>query len=224
MVNIMIERLKWLRQNLQMPQDHEQYLKGLDINPQVIYDIGSCTLHWYDMARRIWPNARIICFDAMHGADEFYRQAGVEYYAGFLSDQDQGVTNFWSNRDHPAGNSAYRENPQLSPLSTEIYTNQHQSFKLTRTLDSVMAQHGWPKPDFIKIDVQGSELDIFRGSVKILEHCQTVIAEVQNQPYNMGAPLCDEVTEYLADCNFNMINPRFSGTEIQGDAHYTKCT
>lgn len=206
-----------------MPQDHEQYLRNLNIEPEVIYDIGSCTLHWYDMARRIWPQARIICFDAMQLADEFYKAANVEYYAGFLNDRDQSVTKFWSNREHPAGNTAYRENPQFSPDSTKIYSDQHQCFKITRTLDSIVEERGWPLPNLVKIDVQGSELDVFRGSTRVLKYCQTVIAEVQSQPYNIGAPLADEITEYLENYNFSLINPRFSGSQIQGDAHYQKC-
>jgi len=58
------------RQSLEenvIPEDHIKYLKSLKANgfePRVIYDIGSCILHWSKEARKIWPDAKIIAFDA----------------------------------------------------------------------------------------------------------------------------------------------------------------
>jgi len=218
----MIERLQWLRQNFSMPIQHEIYLKKQYLNPKVIYDIGSCTLHWYDMARRIWPDAKIYVFDAMQNADVYYASQGLDHYAGLLGDQDGDVVNFWSNAQHPAGNSIYRENPVYSPQVDKIYSDQHKSYKLTRTLDSVIEQYNWPKPDLIKMDVQGSELNILKGAVKCLEHVTDLILEVQSLEYNIDAPMVDQITDYLKLKDFQLIADRFSGDHIQGDAHYKK--
>jgi len=205
-----------------MPIQHEIYLKKQYLNPKVIYDIGSCTLHWYDMARRIWPDAKIYVFDAMQNADVYYASQGLDHYAGLLGDQDGDVVNFWSNAQHPAGNSIYRENPVYSPQVDKIYSDQHKSYKLTRTLDSVIEQYNWPKPDLIKMDVQGSELNILKGAVKCLEHVTDLILEVQSLEYNIDAPMVDQITDYLKLKDFQLIADRFSGDHIQGDAHYKK--
>ena len=51
-----------------LPLNHQAFLERLSCDKRcdvkVIYDIGSCVMHWYTHARRIWKNADIICFDA----------------------------------------------------------------------------------------------------------------------------------------------------------------
>ena len=50
-----------------LPKDHVAYLETLKsqgFEPKVIYDIGASTLHWTTHAKRIWPTADIILFEA----------------------------------------------------------------------------------------------------------------------------------------------------------------
>ena len=75
--------------------------------PKVIYDIGSCVLQWTNEARQIWPNAKIILFDAFSEAQFLYNN--YEHYIGVLSDKDNEVVKFYQNTIHPGGNSYYRE-------------------------------------------------------------------------------------------------------------------
>jgi len=43
------------------------------------------------------------------------------------------------------------------------------------TLDTVLAQQGWKQVDFIKIDVEGMELEVLRGARKTLESLRPVV-------------------------------------------------
>ena len=58
------------------------------IRPQIIYDIGAATLHWERHAKRIWPNAKIYCFDAFDPLEELYKKENVNYNICCLSDVD----------------------------------------------------------------------------------------------------------------------------------------
>jgi hypothetical protein len=85
-----------------------------------------------------------------------------------------------------------------------------------------MQQRGFPAPDMIKMDVQGAELDILRGAGQTLKTVKNIIAEVQSVEYNQGAPLEKQVIEYIESQGFVTVNRRFSGNQIQGDAHWSR--
>lgn len=213
------------RRQFSLPPEHTAYLEVLrdqGLRPEVILDIGSCCLHWHDQAVRIWPQARIICFDAMKEFDEFYRLSEVEYHLGLLSQDNDVAYSFYQNYEHPAGNSYYRENSQINPRASEFYSDLHRTFKFAHSLDTVMQQRGFPAPDMIKMDVQGAELDILRGAVETLKTVKNIIAEVQSVEYNQGAPLEQQVIEYIESQGFVTVNRRFSGNQIQGDAHWSR--
>lgn len=220
---IMIDRLEYLKDNYHLPQDHVDYLLNMrdrqGIYPRVIYDIGACTLHWYMAARAVWPKARIICFEAMFSAEQLYKRHGVEYYIALLGNNGSRV-DFYENTHDPAGNSYYKENPAINPQALHYYNDTHKTSRYTRSLDSIQRERQFPLPDLIKMDVQGAELDILQSSPICLAHSQNIIAEVQSQRYNQGAPLEAEVNQFLLQNGFQIVSPRFSGTSIQGDSHF----
>ena len=81
---------------------------------------------------------------------------------------------------------------------------------------------GFKQPDLIKIDVQGSELDILKGATKVLKQCDNIILEMQYVDYNKGAPKAQEVIEYLKSIGFENKSGMFSGGEIDGDYHFVR--
>ena len=70
----------------------------------------------------------------------------------------------------------------------------------TRTLDEVagtfLASVSAP---FLKIDVQGAELQVLAGGTKVLEKASLVQLEVAILQYNQGAPLMPEVVAWMAE-------------------------
>ena len=68
-----------------------------------------------------------------------------------------------------------------------------------RTLDSFEL-----KPDFIKVDVQGAELDVLRGAEKSIEECTGVEAEVSYQQGYEGQPLFDDITHFMNSRGFSL--------------------
>ena len=79
-----------------IPTDHVNYLiklKNDGFEPKVIYDIGSCVLHWTKIAKKLWPNAKIILFDAFQPAEFLY--SGYDYHIGVLSNVDNNIVKFY---------------------------------------------------------------------------------------------------------------------------------
>ena len=72
-------------------------LKKGGFEPKVIYDIGSCVLYWTHAARKLWPDATYIFFDAFQPAEFLYIEDGSLYNVGALSNADGNVVNFYQN-------------------------------------------------------------------------------------------------------------------------------
>lgn len=224
------QRLQQLHDTPLLPQEHVNYLHKMKtdgIEPGVVYDIGACVLHWTNRAKQVWPNANIIPFEAMMDVEFLYKNAGFSNYAVgcVLSDKTGDVVEFYQNLEHPGGNSLYKENPDLSPLSNELFPENKKVAYKTNTLDDIVKLNNLPLPDLIKMDIQGAELAALKGAKETLKNCNHLILELQHKDYNFGAPKANEVIEYLKTIGFDMVgNGMFCGSElgVDGDYHFIR--
>lgn len=197
-----------------LPKEHVSYIESMDLSPVVIYDIGACVLHWERHAKRIWPNSKIFVFDANKDLEKLYIKEGKEHYLGVLSDKDGRLIDFYMDPFNLGGNSYYKEN-------TAAYQNVKATKEVGVTLDSVVAQKGWPLPDLIKLDVQGAEMDILKGATYCLTNCKDIILEAQKEDYNSGAPKLNSIIEFMQSIGFELVKG-FSLGDIDGDYHFRK--
>ena len=52
------------------------------------------------------------------------------------------------------------------------------------------------------MDVQGAELDIIRGGIKLCKKAKGILLEVALKEYNQNSPLYDEVVDYMNSIGF----------------------
>ena len=74
-----------------------------------------------------------------------------------------------------------------------------ENIKLT-TLDAVFNEN--EKLDFLKVDVEGADLEVIRGGEKSLSDCLGIKIEVQYKERNIGSPLFSEIDDYLKKSYF----------------------
>ncbi len=91
-----------------------------------------------------------------------------------------------------SGSSVFEEN---SPLEREIVK------KKTARLDTIAGEQ---RPDFLKLDVQGFELQVLSGATQILKSVEAVMMEVSLIEINKGAPMLAEVVQFMAERGFEV--------------------
>lgn len=215
---------KYIAENNSFPVGHVQYLekmKSEGANPAVVYDIGACVLHWYDEAIRVWPSAQYFVMDAMDETEFMYKERKLPYHCGVLTDKDNRILDFYQNLQFPGGNSYYRENSEVNPEAAKFFNESSIVKKIGMRLDTIASKKSWPKPDMLKIDVQGAELDILKGGEETLKSVKDIIIELQHTEYNKGAPNADQVIAYLNDRGFELV-AQFAKTPYDGDYHFRR--
>lgn len=195
-----------------VPEDHRKYLvqlKESGFNPKVIYDIGACVTTWTQAAKEVWPDAHFILFEAFEGIEFLY--TGYDYHLGVLSDADDSTVKFYQHDMICTGNSYYRE------MFSDVYNDDSYVVKPTKRLDTVVSMRGFPLPDLVKIDVQGSEMDVIKGAQETLKHAKHLIVEMQHHQYNQGAPLVQDTKPFIESIGFECIAPMFCGGGYDSD-------
>lgn len=205
------------------PKEHFDYLLKIknyyQFEPDVIYDIGSCVLHWTKKANVVWPNSDIYLFEAMDTVKTLYDEYNYEYNLGVLSDEDNKQITFYQSNESPGGNSYYREN---SWATEKYYGKESERKVLTQKLDTVIKNKNFKLPQLIKIDVQGSELDVLKGAELALSTCQHLIVELQHTNYNDGAPTNKESIPFIESLGFKLEKELFCNNGPDGDYHFIK--
>jgi len=109
--------------------------------------------------------------------------------------------------NHPMCTSLYKPNEELLSLYQNMeYANLKTEASVeTVSLDHFVKINNIGKIDFIKIDVQGAELDIFKGGIKTLNDVLKIVCEVEFIEHYENQPLFGDVCEFLAkkDLMFN---------------------
>ena len=104
----------------------------------------------------------------------------------------------------PVCSSLYKPNEDL----IKLYNNLNIAFLKktseiqTISLDQFLVDHKIGNIDFLKIDIQGAELDVFRGSVKALQKILMIVSEVEWVEQYINQPLFGDVNSFLNDKDF----------------------
>ena len=104
----------------------------------------------------------------------------------------------------PACSSLIEPDPTLTEHYPALRCAQHVSTVEvdTTTLDAWAATHGVPNIDYIKVDTQGTELEILKGGIHILQSARCLEVEVEFNPIYLGQPVFSDVDLFLRSQGF----------------------
>ncbi|MGH6737926.1 MAG: FkbM family methyltransferase, partial [Bradyrhizobium sp.] len=160
--------------------------------------IGAYRGGWSKLAAEVIPSASFIMFEANADHESALAVTGRRYFITALGAQNAAANAFHLPKSGDAsGASLYVE-------QTSHYASSNLMTRMlpTSRLDTLVEQNRLERPDMIKIDVQGAELEVLAGAPHTLDHCQALIAELSFLAYNEGAPLFAEVLRKIVDHGF----------------------
>ena len=190
--------------------------KNIEINN--IYDIGAFKGEWTNqLYSSCLKNKKFYLFEANIENEKFLKKYNHKYFIETLSDKRKKVK-FYSIAN--TGDSYYIE-------QTNFYNkNIKPKIQITSTLDILKKKNKLPYPDFLKIDTQGSEIDILKGAQKTLKKCKIILLECPIISYNKGAPNINDYIKYLNSIGFIPFEPgeihRIDHVFVQIDIFFLK--
>ena len=118
------------------------------------------------------------------------------------------------------------ESQSSSILEPHLHKEQYPSIVFNDTLEIHIdkldnIQYDKDKYNFINIDVQGYELEVFKGATVSLKYIDYVMAEVNKAELYKGCALVSELDAYLLQFGFNRVITDWAG-DTWGDALYIK--
>jgi len=176
-----------------------QKLTSEGYNIKTVFDIGANKGQWTAQHEQKLQNAQFFLFEANPDHQRPRRlQPKHKWFNAVLSNPETTHVNFYSissARRKGTGDSYYKE-------QTHIYEKCVPLKLATTTLDAIIKKHSLPFPQLMKLDTQGSELDILEGAKNAVKHTDIIVTEVAVSSYNHGAPTFNDYIEFLADLKF----------------------
>ena len=75
--------------------------------------------------------------------------------------------------------------------------------------------------NLINIDVQGYELEVFKGAEKSLENIDYIISEINRDEVYLGCAKINELEDFLKPYGFKLVEQNWAGN-IWGDGFFIK--
>lgn len=175
----------------------EQYPVTKDI--KTIFDIGACKGWWSFQMARIFKNSNYFLFEPTFDKNIKFLEQNAEVIKTnggnckiincLIGKENKNIKFYESETELGTGNSIYKE------LSTLKF---NEVIKKMVRLDTLLTVHlSNIKPDLIKIDVQGAELDVLKGLGNFIHDVKYIQLEVSYFRSNENGCFADEVIEYL---------------------------
>jgi FkbM family methyltransferase len=163
------------------------------ITIQTVYDIGANNGDWAKYVKTILgSDCQVIMFEPNSVHNQSLEQTGNQFFNVILSDSVKVVDWYCNNS---TGDSYYRE-------VGKHYENIKPISLISTTLDGLIQQNSLPLPELIKIDTQGSEIDILKGGIETFINAKIIILEIPILQSNVGAPNFHDYVDFMIGHNF----------------------
>jgi FkbM family methyltransferase len=214
-----------LRHGVGAAIEHENLLRGLTrLDIGLVLDVGANVGQFTLAARECLPNAEVIAFEplpapasrfrAVHGGDHSVRlvEAAIAPDAGEAPMHVSRAID--SSSLLPIGSAQVRQFPGTG--------HSHIQMVQRVRLEDAVSVDAFSSPSLLKIDVQGFELGVLRGSERCLGRIAAIYVECSFVEFYEGQALAHEVIDWLRLRGFRLegigaVTPGRDGVAVQGD-------
>lgn len=168
-------------------------------HPDIIVDVGAFEGEWSNMAHQIFPDSQILAVEPQLEKENHLKNLSrtcekIQYRIELLgAEAKQKVT--------------FRLNETASSiLLPEGEEGRNSEVRTLTTLDALVEESIFAKPDLLKLDVQGYELEVLRGGERTLRSHppELILMEISLLQVIPDAPLFTDVIQFMDDLGYRL--------------------
>lgn len=173
-------------------------IRSLGFDPLWAIDVGAFEGEWTKMFKKVFPKARVLMLEGQRS-----KQIVLEN----LCRVDSSLYFYTSVLGAEAGRQVdFNINSTVSSVLEEYQPyNFEKEPRTIETIDNIMK--GLPDfhhLDFIKLDVQGYEMEVLKGAKNTISSVSFVLCEVSLIEINKGCPLIGAMITFMDDLGFRL--------------------
>lgn len=174
-------------------------LRRMGITPHEIVDVGAAHGTWTRECLEVFPDAKYLMVDPL---------AANQPVLSALAAERPGQIAAWHGAlGRQAGRMAFHSHGDQSSFLASEYTEGESAIEVpVQPMDAFLEQGLLRAPDFIKLDVQGYEIEVLEGAARCLESAQFVFSEVFIRRVYKGMPLAHDIVAYLGARGFRILD------------------
>jgi FkbM family methyltransferase len=177
------------------------YLKRWGLHPRNVVDVGAYHGEWARSFRDAFPESDILMVEGQTAKIPQLEKAcrelagRIDFEIAILGANDGEKVKF---TEMETGSSVFEENSSF---------HRNYSERELTTLDRLLSRRdNNRKIDFLKLDVQGYEVQVLKGAEAALTRTEFVLLEASLIPVNTGCPLILEVLNFMDKRGFVLLD------------------
>jgi FkbM family methyltransferase len=183
--------------------EHKKALAGLDFD--FVVDVGANRGQFAWFSRERFPGARIVSFEPLEAAANVFEKVFasdpmVRLVRAAIAEHDGTLTMHVTDEDDSS-----------SPLEITAKQAQHFGSRIVGRcvvpcgpLAKFIGVTDFGTRNLLKIDTQGFELEVLKGSIDLLGRFDAIYCEVSFVELYQGQPLANDVISYLSSRHFQL--------------------
>lgn len=171
---------------------------------RTIFDLGANVGTWSQLARAVVPDAAIHAFEPIPQYQQAFQQNTAKISNLTLHKVGAGRENKKEKFNFAGHSSSFLE---VTENITNMFPGEKKAGEFVVDMiriDDYVRTQGIPKPDLMKLDVEGYELEVLGGAVDCMKTCRYIILEVSFIERHRGQPLFHDVIAFMAQHGFEV--------------------
>jgi FkbM family methyltransferase len=198
-----------------------EYAKARGLNPRTVLDVGvgNGTPWLYEA----FPAAKLVLFEPLAVFNEDLETLAHRYRAdvhrvalGAFS----GTAALNQNTTHPTSSSLLQMDPTFAAYASKVQGN-HRFTQTQVSIETLDRLNRYEGPYVLKLDVEGSEMEVLKGARATLERTDFLITEISVMRRQIGEPVFAEMIEFLDRAGLELFDiPYLAQTNGNGQLIY----
>ena len=178
-------------------EDALAHVKKYGFEPVTVIDVGAAdgTPSLYDT----FPDAYHFALEPLQENEAALEKWKNKYRLDYVitaAGSTEGKIKFNVHTDHLAGSSLLKEQtPEFDGVEREVPI---------QTLDKLCKDRNLKGPFLLKIDTQGSELEVLKGASEVLKDTEYIVLEMSFFEFYKGQPIIEDIIIFLKEKGFTL--------------------